>query len=88
MVAAPGTGHPGGIRFENIYGASHYKKALRKKQDLYPDKLLIFSYTFYTYALDRYSPERVSILIFSPCSTKSGTATCAPVSTIAGFVAP
>ncbi len=40
------------------------------------------------YTLDRYSPVRVSILITSPCSTNRGTYTVAPVSTIAGLVAP
>ena len=35
-----------------------------------------------------YSPVRVSILSLSPISTNNGTATCAPVSTIAGLVAP
>ena len=39
-------------------------------------------------ALDRYSPVLVSILILSPRSTNSGTFTLAPVSTVAGFVAP
>ena len=42
----------------------------------------------FPYALDKYSPVRVSILIISSCSTNNGTATCAPVSTIAGLVAP
>ena len=40
------------------------------------------------YTLDRYSPVLVSILILSPRSTNSGTFTLAPVSTVAGFVAP
>src|SRR5215208_6719668 len=36
----------------------------------------------------RYAPERVSTLIRSPVSTNSGTWTTAPVSTVAGLVAP
>ena len=42
--------------------------------------------TFYT--LERYSPVLVSILITSFISTKRGTLTTAPVSTVAGLVAP
>ena len=40
------------------------------------------------YTRERYSPVLVSILITSSVSTKSGTYTVAPVSTVAGFVAP
>ena len=36
----------------------------------------------------RYSPERVSTLIFSPGSTNSGTCTTRPVSSVAGLRAP
>src|SRR5438445_7002965 len=35
-----------------------------------------------------YSPVRVSTLIFVPGSMKSGTCTVAPLSSVAGFVAP
>ena len=37
---------------------------------------------------DRYSPVLVSIFSLSPVLTNSGTMTCAPVSTVAGLVAP
>ena len=40
------------------------------------------------YARDRYSPVLVSILILSPWLTNRGTATVAPVSTVAGLLAP
>ena len=40
------------------------------------------------YTRDKYSPVLVSILITFPISTNNGTITFAPVSTIAGFVAP
>ena len=40
-----------------------------------------------SYALDRYSPVRVSILMRSPRSMKRGTLISAPVSTVAGLVA-
>ncbi len=36
----------------------------------------------------RYSPVLVSIWTLSPWFTNSGTLICAPVSTVAGFVAP
>src|SRR5437868_2727972 len=36
----------------------------------------------------RYSPVRVSTLTRSPVSTNSGTWTTAPVSSVAGFLAP
>ena len=49
--------------------------------------LLLIS-TVKSYTLDRYSPVLVSILILSPWFTNRGTFTCAPVSTVAGFVAP
>ena len=41
-----------------------------------------------SHALVRYSPVRVSTLIRSPVSTKSGTCTSRPVSSVTGFVAP
>ena len=44
-------------------------------------------YLCYELALDIYSPVRVSTLIISPSSIKSGTFISAPVSRVAGFVA-
>ena len=40
------------------------------------------------YTLERYSPVLVSILMTSCSSTNKGTFTVAPVSTVAGLVAP
>ena len=54
--------------------------------DPIPGYLILPVSDFYT--LDRYSPVLVSILITSPWFTNRGTYTTAPVSTVAGFVAP
>ena len=69
------------------------KRMYRTKQHIL--LLQIFVYFFQAflpasdhYTLDRYSPVRVSIFSTSPVSQNSGTITVAPVSTVAGFVAP
>ena len=54
--------------------------------DPIPGYLILPVSDFYT--LDRYSPVLVSILITSPWLTNRGTYTTAPVSTVAGLVAP
>ena len=48
----------------------------------------VFDRSASIYALDKYSPVLVSILITSPWFTNNGTFTVAPVSTVAGLVAP
>lgn len=59
----------------------------RTKKDV-PPKVTHPDLSDIDYTLDRYSPVRVSIFSTSPVSQNSGTLTTAPVSTVAGFVAP
>ena len=79
---------------EDINGVTEYKglsqaKTTRKKgiQDI-KSCMPKFTLNMRFYARPMYSPVRVSIRIISPCSMNNGTITLAPVSTIAGFVAP
>ena len=74
----------------------HFLISLRQKKRRFPQITLpepAFLYQDFSiircdYTRDRYSPVLVSILILSPCSTNRGTFTFAPVSTVAGLVAP
>lgn len=74
----------------------HFLISLRQKKRRFPQITLpepAFLYQDLSiircdYTRDRYSPVLVSILILSPCSTNRGTFTFAPVSTVAGLVAP